>query len=552
MRVLFIWVVAALVIPNIALDITEPSKWLWKAANILLPAGAYILFMSISRRSGLMTLLSLPFMILAAFQIVLLYLYGESIIAVDMFLNVVTTNVSEATELLANLFVAILMVVVIYLPPLTWGTYSLCRHFKISQSFRMKAIKLGAIMSVAGGMLTITASITAHSAFHREIFPANVIYNMSEAVKRTRQIAHYYETCAGFSYNATTSRPINEKEIYLFIIGETARGENWQLGGYGRNNNPRLSHEGNSVFFPRAITESNTTHKSVPMIMSFASAENFDSINHYKSIITAMKEAGFHTGFFSNQAPNNSFTELFGNEADNVRYTDFSTANHPYDSSLLPMLRQALADTTHAKKFIVLHTYGSHFLYRDRYPREFAKFLPDDAIDANAGHRNDLINAYDNTILYTDSFLADAIGLLRATGCKSALLYSADHGEDIFDDQRERFLHASPNPTYHQLHVGMLIWLSDTMTALHPELMTNLRRNSSLGVSPQKSMFNTAIELAGVNTPRFDASQSLVNPAYKYNDPVYLNDLNVAVPLMDAGIKESDKANLKRLLNPKH
>ncbi len=305
MRVLFIWVVAALVIPNIALDITEPSKWLWKAANILLPAGAYILFMSISRRSGLMTLLSLPFMILAAFQIVLLYLYGESIIAVDMFLNVVTTNVSEATELLANLFVAILMVVVIYLPPLTWGTYSLCRHFKISQSFRMKAIRLGAIMSVAGGMLTITASITAHSAFHREIFPANVIYNMSEAVKRTRQIAHYYETCAGFSYNATTSRPIDEKEIYLFIIGETARGENWQLGGYGRNNNPRLSHEGNSVFFPRAITESNTTHKSVPMIMSFASAENFDSINHYKSIITAMKEAGFHTGFFSNQAPNN-------------------------------------------------------------------------------------------------------------------------------------------------------------------------------------------------------------------------------------------------------
>ncbi len=65
-------------------------------------------------------------------------------------------------------------------------------------------------------------------------------------------------------------------------------------------------------------------------------------------------------------------------------------------------------------------------------------------------------------------------------------------------------------------------------------------------------MFNTAIELAGVNTPRFDASQSLVNPAYKYNDPVYLNDLNVAVPLMDAGIKESDKANLKRLLNPQH
>lgn len=551
MRWLFLWVVTALIVPNAALDITEPYSLLWKTANLLLPTGVYILFMSLSRRTGTMALLTLPLMIFAAFQIVLLYLYGESIIAVDMFLNVVTTNVAEVKELLGNLFMALLTVVLIYLPPLVWGGYASYRHMRIDETFRNKAAKTGAVVTAVGALLALIATFTGNRIpFHRQIFPVNVICNMVEAVNRTRQTTHYPETCKAFTYNAKSTRCADEKEIYVFIIGETARGENWQLGGYPRENNPCLKQEANVVFFPRAITESNTTHKSVPMMMSFASAENFDSICHYKSILTAMKEAGFHTSFFSNQAPNRSYTEYFGNEADEVRYTDCTLSTHPYDKTLLPMLAEAVADTIrYRKQFIVLHTYGSHFLYRDRYPREFARFLPDDAIDANAGHRNDLLNAYDNTILYTDSFLADIIATLRQADCSSAMLYSADHGEDIFDDERQRFLHASPNPTYHQLHVGMLVWVSDTLMTRNPEFMPSLLKNSQLGVSPQKSMFNTAIEAAGVTTPRFTASESLVNPSYRYNSPVYLTDLNVAVPLNEAGIKTADKENLSKLLN---
>ena len=104
--------------------------------------------------------------------------------------------------------------------------------------------------------------------------------------------------------------------------------------------------------------------------MSFACAENFDSINCYKSIITAMKEAGFYTRFYSNQAPNGSFIQFFGEEADDVNYTDYSAIPHPCDGELVPMVRKALADTIHRKQFIVLHTYGAHFLYNDRYPAD--------------------------------------------------------------------------------------------------------------------------------------------------------------------------------------
>ena len=104
---LYWWVVIALIIPNILLDVTETSPILCKISNVLLPVGVYMLLMAACRKIGIMSLLMLPFMILAAFQLVLLYLYGESVIAVDMFLNVVTTNVREVNELLGNLIYAI-------------------------------------------------------------------------------------------------------------------------------------------------------------------------------------------------------------------------------------------------------------------------------------------------------------------------------------------------------------------------------------------------------------------------------------------------------------
>lgn len=261
-----------------------------------------------------------------------------------------------------------------------------------------------------------------------------------------------------------------------------------------------------------------------------------------------MKEAGFYTRFFSNQSPNRSFTQYFGDEADDVRYSDFTATNHPYDTEVLHLVKEAVADTCHIKQFIVIHTYGSHFLYRDRYPREFASFLPDDGIDANVMHRSDLINAYDNTILYTDHLLAELIETLAETGVKAGLLYSSDHGEDIFDDERKRFLHASPNPTYFQLHVAMLVWLSDSIGSAYPQFVPNLNENARKGVSPQKSMFHTAMEMAGVDSPLFNANLSLINDAYEYQAPVYLTDLNVPVPLENSGLKKCDIERLKNVL----
>ena len=549
--VLAVWVVIALIVPNFALNITENYGVMMKFANILLPLGIYMVLVSLWKRIGVTAYLLLPFMVLGAFQLVLLYLYGESIIAIDMFLNVVTTNMSEATELLSNLMISIFVVILLYLPPLILAGIYIFRKKFLPKEFRRSCGAWGIGVLVCGALLvTFNACSEKPESITRDIFPINVIDNMRMAVNRYDETERYHTTSAGFTYNSSRT-PVSDdgREIYVYVIGETSRALNWQLAGYDRPTNPMLSNIKNLVFFSKAISESNTTHKSVPMLMSFACAENFDSINCYKSIITAMKEAGFYTRFFSNQAPNRSYIEYFGKEADDVRYTDYSAVPHPCDGALLPMVENAVNDTLHPRQFIVLHTYGSHFQYNDRYPADKAYFKPDRVVKADVSERSTLINAYDNAVRYTDEVLGSIIAGLDSLDCKSAMLYSADHGEDIFDDDRERFLHASPIPTYYQLHVAMFAWVSDELNESHPEYMPAMIENSKKCVSPQKSMFNTALELTGVKTDRMKPTRSLANNSYRYENPVYLTDLNEAVPLYESGIKDCDKRKFDPILN---
>lgn len=108
------------------------------------------------------------------------------------------------------------------------------------------------------------------------------------------------------------------------------------------------------------------------------------------------------------------------------------------DDELLFLVEKELK-AGHQKLFIVLHAYGSHFNYKERYPESMSVFKPDNLTDAKYENKEYLMNAYDNTIRYTDGFLASLITLLQKTNSFSAMLYTSDHGEDIFDDNRKLF-----------------------------------------------------------------------------------------------------------------
>lgn len=530
-----------LCVPNVVLDITEYSHAAAKTTNLLLPAGVYMLLMGLSRNVGRSVLLFFPLMIYAAFQIVLLYLYGESIIAVDMFLNVVTTNVGEATELLGNLAIAIITVVLLYLPPLIWAVVLVCRSKRASENAVKKMRKWGA-GTAAAGLCALAAAYCTVPRFSilRDIFPANVIHNMVTAIQRTEATQRYFETSTAFDFGARGTRDNDIREIYVLVIGETSRADNWQIFGYGRPTNPRLSLIEGMLAYPKTLSESNTTHKSVPLMLSPVTAMNFgDSIYTTKSIIGAFNQAGYRTAWLSNQSRNHSFIDFFAREAQLVDYIK-DDGRHHFDHELLSSTSDVIETSPANKIFIVLHTYGSHFNYNERYPADFHIFTPDAASSASAENRPQLMNAYDNTIVYTDAMLADLIGLLDSLDCPAGVLYISDHGEDIFDDSRGRFLHASPVPTYHQLHVPLILWMSDELRTAYPQLYESALSHVGMDVSSSRSVFDTMLSMAGITTAYADPSKALTDSTYRNGKRVYLNDYNEAVPLKSAGLRKGD------------
>lgn len=556
---LYVYAVVALLLPNIALCYTECLAPWACGVNVLLPLSLYMLFFSVAKRPGKMIWWAFIFVFFAAFQLVLLYLFGTGVIAVDMFLNLVTTNPGEAMELLDNLAPAVVGVFVVYLPLLILGGVNIRRDSRLSVSFQQRvrhwAMQIGAI-----GLFCLLASYLVVDGYRmrNQLYPVNVCYNLYLAFERDAASENYREASRDFKFDARSEHSATAPEVYVMVVGETARAHNFSLYGYPRNTNPLLSKTPGIKAFPNVTTQSNTTHKSVPMLLSAASAEDFERLFHEKGILAAFKEAGFHTVFISNQLPNHSFIDFLGEQADEhyfLKKEDASQGNH-YDEDLLQKLDEILplADASssahyhyrYRKLFVVLHSYGSHFNYQERYPRSFAYFKPDSRSEAKSENRRDLLNAYDNTIRYTDYILHGIIERLQKwEGVQtktdgvydqptSAMLYTSDHGENIFDDERSLFLHAAPKASDYELHVPFIIWTSAGFSKQYPDILKALGENRSKQVQSSLSAFHTMLGIGGIQTRYRLDEYSVASGKYHPTKLLYLDDHDEAIPQEDA------------------
>lgn len=556
---LYVYAVVALLLPNIALCYTECLAPWACGVNVLLPLSLYMLFFSVAKRPGKMIWWAFIFVFFAAFQLVLLYLFGTGVIAVDMFLNLVTTNPGEAMELLDNLAPAVVGVFVVYLPLLILGGVNIRRDSRLSVSFQQRvrhwAMQIGAI-----GLFCLLASYLVVDGYRmrNQLYPVNVCYNLYLAFERNAASENYREASRDFKFDARSEHSATAPEVYVMVVGETARAHNFSLYGYPRNTNPLLSKTPGIKAFPNVTTQSNTTHKSVPMLLSAASAEDFERLFHEKGILAVFKEAGFHTVFISNQLPNHSFIDFLGEQADEyyfLKKEDASQGNH-YDEDLLQKLDEILplADASssahyhyrYRKLFVVLHSYGSHFNYQERYPRSFAYFKPDSKSEAKPENRRDLLNAYDNTIRYTDYILHGIIERLQKwEGVQtktdgvydqptSAMLYTSDHGENIFDDERCLFLHAAPKASDYELHVPFIIWTSAGFSKQYPDILKALGENRSKQVQSSLSAFHTMLGIGGIQTRYRLDEYSVASGKYHPTKLLYLDDHDEAIPQEDA------------------
>jgi glucan phosphoethanolaminetransferase (alkaline phosphatase superfamily) len=202
--------------------------------------------------------------------------------------------------------------------------------------------------------------------------------------------------------------------------------------------------------------------KSIPFLITRVSVDSLSEHLKEKSIMAAFKEAGFYTAWISNQYDaNKSVTSEFHMlDVDTTIFTNRLISGDKsfmmpglYDELLVAPLTN-LINTTSKDLFIVIHTMGSHWKYKLRFPSEYNIFKSDkDSDDAE----NELIDDYDNSILYTDYILDMLINKLKATRAVTSLVYVADHGENLNDNANGLMYH-SATPTLYTAHVPLFIW----------------------------------------------------------------------------------------------
>lgn len=549
-KILFGLFIGILVVPNIILSVTENVTLTTRICNVIFPLSVYWFLMTLSKKPG-KTILWLSLIVFYdAFQLVLLDLFGESVIAVDMFLNLVTTNSGEASELLSNLLPAVIGVCLVYGFILFLGIISCRGKNTLSLGFRNKQRKLSSVfVGISSILILLNYWISPDFKIQNDIYPINVSYNVVLAVQRESKSSNYFNTSNKFRFNAKTSHDPSKKEIYLFVVGETARADNFGIYGYERNTTPNLEKiKDQLIIFKDVLTQSNTTHKSVPMLMTDASASNYDNLYYHKGIIEAFKEAGFGTYFFSNQRRNHSFIDYLGEEADKCVFIkdEYPDTVNVSDDELIKLVNNEINISKSNKIFIVLHTYGSHFNYKERYPKAQSYFKPDSITSVNKKYKKFLVNAYDNSIRYTDSFLSQLINIISKKSEIAGMIYTSDHGEDLFDDNRNLFLHASPVPTFYQIHVPYIIWLSEDYKKQNTNIVNNLINNRNKPCSSSLVNFYTILSIAGISGNYISIDNSLTNPNFKVEPRLYLNDHNLPMPLNKIGLKDKDEILFKK------
>lgn len=268
---------------------------------------------------------------------------------------------------------------------------------------------------------------------------------------------------------ALSAEQTNTPNTLIVIVGETARADKFSLNGYERETNPHLAAL-NVVSFKNVTSCGTATAISVPCMFSRLPREKYNNrtASSQDNVLDIIHRAGYDVQWIDNNSSCKGVCERINNTPyDSERDPQLCDGHYCLDEILLKQLSQALQDTSHSnKRLIVLHTIGSHGpTYFRRYPDEYRRFTPDcPRSDIQNCDNQQLVNTYDNTIAYADHIIASIIEKMKSIP-GSALLYISDHGESL--GEKGLYLHGFP---YHlapaeQIHVPMIFWsqkLSDS------------------------------------------------------------------------------------------
>jgi glucan phosphoethanolaminetransferase (alkaline phosphatase superfamily) len=269
-----------------------------------------------------------------------------------------------------------------------------------------------------------------------------------------------------------------------------------QLNGYHRNTNPKLSERHDVYSFTGIFSEYTHTNRSLPHILTRADSVNTERAFQEKSLISLFVQCGFKTAWISNQDPAATYVS-FINECDTVAYVHPEMSVYNYnnwlDEDMLPYIEKMIPEKFN-KRLYILHTIGSHWYYNNHYSSDYEIFKPitkSRIISQNTPDQ--IINSYDNTVLYTDFFVNEVIKLFESKN--AVVIFLSDHGELLGEDGM--WLHASDHDALK--NPAMFVWFSDAYLSRN-KLIINAIKHNRLKFYRTDFFYHSVLSAAGIKS----------------------------------------------------
>jgi lipid A ethanolaminephosphotransferase len=331
--------------------------------------------------------------------------------------------------------------------------------------------------------------------------PTYFIYSFGKYIYKTFEVAPKFEM---IGEDAKVIRELEKKRLVIMVVGEATRADKLSLNGYTKETNPLLQKE-NILSFKEVYSCGTSTAHAVPCMFSIYGRDEY---TYKKGIATGnaldvLQNSGEVAVLWLD---NNSDSK---GVATRVAYKDYrNPQNNPIcdeecrDIGMLEDLDDFIENNKEKNIFIILHQMGSHGpAYYKRYTKEFEKFTP--TCKTNQLEKcsvEEINNAYDNTVVYTDMFLSKTISFLKSKEDRyhTAMLYMSDHGESL--GENGIYLHGMPYliaPKV-QKHIAALLWVGDAQFKEYlgyEFLSSNLDKEFS-----QDYLFHSILGMMGVST----------------------------------------------------
>ncbi|QZT38727.1 phosphoethanolamine transferase [Halosquirtibacter xylanolyticus] len=455
---------------------------------------------------------------------------------INIILTTINSNLSEAMELIGSSKMFIILALMSVL------IYCLCvmkidRNFIVHKRARFYFILCFILFYTAlmfrnyrfTSTLTnnqserISKAIEFHLFRLNKIFPTNIPLIGIDIIDFVQLSSDYEDAVKTYQFDVDASKS-KDVDLVFLLVGESSRYDHWRIHGYHRNTSPNLDTLSNLISFHHCIAPANLTNESVPLMLTMATVENKWEQFRSKTLVSSFKKAGFRTHWYSNQYYGaTSIMNRYKNEAEEqfVTHTRIESSSE-FDINLVEILEEHKCHLSKGKHFVLLHTMGSHFRYNKRYPSSFNQFKP--TIEENMdvlsiqNNRDEMINSYDNTILYTDHIIYQIISILKKLDRSSLLLYVPDHGEAL--GENNSFFHGNTMPLKQELHVPMFMWYSSHFKQRNQSLLNELE-------SKKREVFQTdrlpllLWDIAKIHT-RFNTIESYRTAFTSSNEQFYV------------------------------